>query len=287
MLPDRAAAEAVADALVRVMGEAFAGQPRRVIAHTVRVNVDCWRRYTIALDSGTGTLIVRMGPLVTTGGVSLPGQERPPDSASSEGAAVRKLNFPLAGETSREYDVDIFNGPSFTFRREGTHLRVDFLDWHHRWTHSLTLAVATGLVLGLGVMLAWGNVQGRWAALVAMLGAAAHVLEDQLGHMGCNLLWPLTRERTPGPGLLHAGDPIPNFLVVWTSLAVILYNLDRFGGPGLLSAGTYLPLVVGLPWLLLGSAHLLSLRKVTNQAAGETHDVGDFERRAEAEAPTE
>jgi membrane-bound metal-dependent hydrolase YbcI (DUF457 family) len=286
LLPGRAAADAVADGLVRAMREAFErGVPRRVMAHTVRLGVDCWRRYTIQLDPRAGTLSVRMGPLVTTGGVVVPGTEPQHAVEPSDAVAVRALDLPLAEADSRHFDVDIFTGPSFTFRREGDRLTVAFLDWHHRWTHSLPVAVAIGACLGVCVGWGWGPVQGRWAAIVALIGATAHVLEDQLGHMGCNLLWPLTRERTPGLGLLHSGDPVPNFLVVWTSIALILLNLDRFAGPGVLSQGPYLLLVMGLPWLLLGGAHLLRrLRGGVDLGAKAGYAVSDGERRSEAEA---
>jgi membrane-bound metal-dependent hydrolase YbcI (DUF457 family) len=373
-LPDYAAAEAVAEALVRTMREAFeGGAPRRVIAHTVRLGVDCWRRYTLRFDPHAGTLSVVMGPLVTTGGAEVPramrqrtlqrqagqagerqrtlqrqagqaaerqqtlqrqagqaverqqtlqrqagqaverqrtlqrqagqaverqrtlqrqaGQaverrqtlQRQTGQAAEppEGIAVRALGFPLADMVSRQYDIDIFTGPSFTFRRVDDRLTVDFLDWHHRWTHSLALAVVVGVCVGACVSLGWGSVLGRWAALVAMLGAAAHALEDQLGHMGCNLLWPLTRERTPGLGLLHAGDPLPNFLVVWTSLALILFNLDRFGGPGSLPRGPYLLLAIGLPWLLIVGTYPAGGQRGASEAPDS---AGDADRLAEAEA---
>ena len=55
-----------------------------------------------------------------------------------------------------------------------------------------------------------------------------HVLEDQLGYLGSNLLWPLTKVRSTGMKLIHAGDTIPNFFTVGTMVYVILFNLDRF-----------------------------------------------------------
>jgi len=157
--------------------------------------------------------------------------------------------YPVVHAYRRIYHVDIFTGPSFMFMREGDRLAISFLDWHHRWTHSLPLALAVGLGAGLLCGVVWGSPAVWLCGGVTALGFAAHVLEDQLGHMGCNLFWPVTRGRTPGLGLLHAADAWPNFLTVWTSLAVILLNLDRFGGPGLLPVGPYLALAVAGPWV--------------------------------------
>ena len=275
--PMPTAADRLADDLARLMREAFDRGPRRVIVHTVRLGIDRWQRYILRLDSASGTLSVRLGPVVTTGRVVV--------SETSAGApAVRALGFPLTGTEERQFEIDVFTGPSFAFRRAGDDLRVTFLDWHHRWTHSLPVAVAIGVVVGACVSWGWGTTQGAWAMLVAAVGALAHVLEDQLGHMGCNLLWPLTRERAPGLGLLHAGDAIPNFLVVWTSLALILLNLDRLGGPAVISPGPYLLLAVGLPWLLLGGLHL---RRVRAGVRMDAEARRDDERLAEAEAHTD
>jgi hypothetical protein len=54
------------------------------------------------------------------------------------------------------------------------------------------------------------------------------VLEDQLGYLGRNLLWPLTKVRSTGMKLIHAGDAIPNFFTVGTCCMLIIFNLDRF-----------------------------------------------------------
>ncbi len=266
------AAESIAEALVRAMRSAFeTGRPFRVITHTVQMGRDLWRRYTVsfmsASDAGMGErggrLYVRLGPLVNTNGIDLPGSEL--------GAPVveRSLAFDLVAPYDRDYVIDGFTGPTFTFTRESDRLVVNFLDWHHRWTHSLLLAVAAGAVIGVLGALTAGPAVGWLSGILTLLGYAAHVLEDQLGHMGCNLLWPVTRRRMPGLGLLHAGEAIPNFLVVWTSLALVLYNLDRFGGPGYLPEVPFLVLALGLPWLCLGGIHLFR-RRALDQPSDES-----------------
>ncbi len=184
----------------------------------------------------------------------------------------RFVGVPLVHTYSDEYKVNIFSGPTFRFARAGDKLVVHFLDWHHRWTHSLLLAVGVGLLMGLLVRLLTGDWRlGRWGGLVTWLGFSGHILEDQLGHMGSNLFWPLTHHRIPGPGLIHAGDAIPNFLTVWTSLAFILFNLDRFSATPHLPPGPYLLGAVGVPWLLLGGAYIAGkLRQKRAQPSPES-----------------
>jgi len=239
-------AVAVVDALVQAMTEAHeTRRPHRVILHTIREGADLWRRYTLRIDPEASTVAVRIGPLVDTGQHPLPGSA-PVDTAWE----TRQLPFSLAHSYAPTYHIDIFTGPSFLLTREGDRLDISFLDWHHRWTHSLPLAVLVGLLVGLLCVIAWGADVGLLCGLVTGLGYAAHALEDQLGYMGCNLWWPFTRDRTPGLGLLHASDPAPNFLTVWTSLALVLLNLDRRGGPRHLPVAPYLALVVAGPWIV-------------------------------------
>ena len=77
-----------------------------------------------------------------------------------------------------------------------------------------------------------------------------HTFVDQLGHMGTSLLAPFQKERTPGMGLLHSGDPFPNFAAVWLACTIVFWNLSRVAGaehgsPGLLKVlcfGALIPL---------------------------------------------
>jgi membrane-bound metal-dependent hydrolase YbcI (DUF457 family) len=278
------AAESVADALVREMRAAFkTGRPHRVILHTVQVGHDLWRRYTvsfIAASEANGACAVRVqiGPLVGTGGASLPGSDLGGEPAE------RSLGHDLVTPYSQDFVIDSFTGPSFTFAREGDRLEVAFLDWHHRWTHSLVLAAGVGAVAGTIGTLVAGLSIGLLSAGLIWGGFTAHILEDQLGHLGCNLLWPITRRRRRGLGLLHAGEGIPNFLVVWTALALILYNLDRLGGPGHLLAAPYLALAVGLPWLVLGGTYLSRRRAAEIKAPLVDQSAEMTERLAEIQS---
>jgi membrane-bound metal-dependent hydrolase YbcI (DUF457 family) len=235
--PDPAA---IADALVEAMRRAYeAGDDQNVMAHTIRLGPDLWREYTIRFDPEAGEVAVRVGPLVNTGQVPYAGTE-----LKGVTEARRTVDVPLVHTYSDEYKINIFSGPSFRFARQDDQLYVHFLDWHRRWSHSLPLALVIGVLFGL--------LFGRWAGVVAGVGFAGHVLEDQLGYMGSNLFWPFTKNRAPGLGLVHSGDAIPNFLTVWTSVALILFNLDRFSTAPRLVAGPYLWGAVALPWIVLG-----------------------------------
>jgi membrane-bound metal-dependent hydrolase YbcI (DUF457 family) len=275
--PDPAA---IADALVHAMRHAYeAGEPQNVMAHTIRVGADRWREYAIRFDARNGEVAVRIGPLVSTGQVPYPGTE--PEGATE---ARRKLGVPLAPTYSAEHRVNIFSGPSFRFRREGDQLHVHFLDWHRRWSHSLTLAVAVGAALALIVGLITGWHTGLWAGLVTGLGFAGHVLEDQLGYMGSNLAWPLTKKRSPGLELIHSGDAIPNFLTVWTATALILFNLDRFSAAPRLNPMLFLSAAVALPLVVLGGIYAWQkARPHSGQVSLEARRQADMI--AEAEEP--
>jgi membrane-bound metal-dependent hydrolase YbcI (DUF457 family) len=255
--------EVIADGLADAMRKAYEdGRLQNVMVHTIRLGGDLWREYAIRFDPENGEIVVRIGPLVNTGQVPLPGTQPPLSSPSPAGAieggeARRKLSVPLVHTYSSEYKVNIFSGPSFRFEREGGKLYVHFLDWHRRWSHSFTLAVAVGLAAFLFIGLVAGWSVGMWAGLVTGVGFAGHVLEDQLGYMGSNLFWPFTKKRVPGLRLIHSGDAIPNFLTVWVSVAVILFNLDRFSAQPLLDPGWFLGLAVGLPAVVLGVAYFV------------------------------
>jgi len=252
----------IAEQVVGAMRRAYeTGEQQDVMLHTIRLGADLWRQYAIRFDTEQGEVAVRIGPAVTTGQVSLPGSE-PRDG---EEARI-KVGAPVAQTYPGETNIDIFSGPSFRFERQADALRVRFLPWHRRWSHSLTLAGA----LALGTAGLWALLQllvdGRststwlWAGLVVGLGMLGHVLEDQLGFLGSNLLYPFTRARTRGLGLVRSGDAIPNFLTVWSGAMLILFNLDRFSAEPLLSPSWFLGLTVAFPALVLGGLYQLQRR---------------------------
>jgi membrane-bound metal-dependent hydrolase YbcI (DUF457 family) len=248
----------VAEQVAGAMRRAYeTGAPQRVKLHTVRLGAGLWRRYAIRFDAERNEVRVRVGPVVSTGQVVLPGAGSPPlsspplsspEGGTKGGAEVRvKVGVTLERTYDEEVQIDIFDGPSFKFERQGDGVRVHFLDWHRRWSHSLTLAAGLGLLGGILV--------GKWAGLVIGLGLAAHIVEDQMGYMGSNLFYPITRRRSTGLGLLRSGDAIPNMLTVWTAVALILFNLDRLSAHPLLNPWWFLGLAVVTPALVLGAIY--------------------------------
>jgi membrane-bound metal-dependent hydrolase YbcI (DUF457 family) len=231
--------------------------------HTLRLGSDLWRRWSIEFDAPQRQVHVRLGPAVSTGQVALAGST--PDGPTSASASVRA---PLLVPHYQEIVVDIFTGPSLALKPRGGGVEVVFLPWHRAWTHSLLIALLLGL---LGALLA--PVYGLALALAAL----AHILVDQLGFMGSNILFPLTRRRTRGLGLFHSGDALPNFLTVWTSGALILFNLDRFSAQPMLPPWPYFSLALGLPLLLLLGATLGAHRgqsRATPTPIGEALEEG-------------
>ena len=276
-------AREIAEQVAGAMRRAYeTGKPQNVMLHTIRLGADLWRRYTICFDPAHDEVAVRIGPIVNTSQVALPGSEFPPLSpppfhpppwggqrggTEGEREARVRIGVPTAPTYDKETQIDIFSGPSFKFERWGDRLQVHFLDWHRRWSHSLTLAAALGLVGGL--------ILGKWAGLVIGLGLVGHILEDQLGFMGSNLFYPFSQRRSRGAQLLHSGDAAPNFLTVWTAVALILFNLDRFSAQPRLDPRWFLGLAVALPALVLGGVYQWQRRRERGRAT-EALQQGDI-----------
>ncbi|MCS7060486.1 MAG: metal-dependent hydrolase [Anaerolineae bacterium] len=225
ILPDRDQPDAqhIADQLahqIRVVQQE--GRPRVVQLHPLRLTVAEWVLYTVRFDVARGDVVVSLDR----------------DGADRR-AHVGKLDYTYDGPLH----IEELGGPSLKLVPSPNGVRIEFLPWHRTWSHSLVIALALGLILGV-------LLEPR-AGLVAALGYAVHILEDQLGFMGSNLFAPLSRGRTDGLKLLHSGDTIPNLVTVWLSLTLILFNLDRAQAMPLLSAGPYLAFVVLLPSALL------------------------------------
>jgi membrane-bound metal-dependent hydrolase YbcI (DUF457 family) len=247
-------AREIVEQVVGAMRRAYeTGKSQNVMLHTIRLGGDLWRQYAIRFDPAQNEVAVRIGPVVNTGQVPFPGSEPAPPTSPPLAGGIRggeargKVGVPMVHTYDAENKIDIFSGPSFRFERKGDQLHVHFLDWHRRWSHSLTLAVALGL---LGWLLF-----GKWGGVVIGLGFVGHILEDQLGFMGSNLLYPLTRGRVIGAQLLRSGDAIPNFLTVWVAVMAILFNLDRFSAQPMLDPWWFLGLAVALPVVVLGGLY--------------------------------
>lgn len=246
--------QGIAAELLAAMHSAYhTGEPKTVMLHTIRLGPDVWRRYALHFRPRSGEIGVRIGPVVDTGRHPLPG-------SAAEGVDEVRLgvDVPMAEVEDEDIEIDVFSGPSLTFERRDDLLQVRFLDWHRRWTHSLPFAAGLGMAVTAIAALVEHVFRGgvsrmpAWAGLVVALGLLGHILGDQLGHMGSNLLYPFTRRRTAGLGLFRSGDPTPNFLTVWVSMMATLFNLDRFSSQPQLDQWWFLGLATAVPLLVIG-----------------------------------
>jgi hypothetical protein len=251
--------QAMAEAIAAAMNRAYeAGKRVKVHLHTLRLGADLWRQYSVAFDLDRNQVMVRIGPVVTTGQVPYAGSE-----PSSRALGRAQVTACILHTYDAEMTIDIFSGPSLAFdkagslpipatlggasrgaapaqERGGDAIQVTFLPWHRSWTHSAAMILLLG---------ATGWILAPVYGLVMALAALAHVLEDQLGFMGSNLFFPFSRKRIMGLKLIRSGAPVPNFLAVWISLAVIVLNLDRFSGAPSIPVLPYVLAVIAVPCL--------------------------------------
>lgn len=215
--------QAIADAIAQECALAM-DAPRIIQLHPLRRSAIDWVTYSVLFDASAGEVVVTMNDEVAR-------------------APVNHLRYGYDGAL----DVGELGGPSLKLAPlpmgDGVELRIEFLPWHRTWSHSLLLAAALGLLMGLWL--------GAMAGMAAAFAFAAHVLEDQLGYLGSNLFWPITKQRSDGLKLMHSGDTIPNMLTVWVSLMLILLNLDRVRDVPLIAPGPFLGFAVLLPAVVL------------------------------------
>lgn len=236
--PEQPDPQAIAERIAGAMNRAYeTGQRVKIRIHTVRLGADLWRQMCLIFDRPRNDVVVRMGPVVTTGQIPLAGSEIP-----GLGTGRAPVKAPILHTYDDEVIIDIFSGPSLAFDRQDNAVRVTFLPWHRAWTHSFLVALLVGAA-GLAISPIVG--------LVMALAVLAHIVTDQLGFMGSNLLFPITKRRTMGWKLFRSGDALPNFMSVWISMALILLNLDRFSSAPILPPLPYLVTVVFLPCILL------------------------------------
>jgi membrane-bound metal-dependent hydrolase YbcI (DUF457 family) len=243
--------QVIADALAEAVKRAHEGKkPVRIKLNTVKLGADYWQQYVVRFDAAKQEVQVKFGPVVNTGQVPVP------NSASEKTPLGRaSLACPIVQNYDATTRVDIFDGPTFTMQSDGQgKVVLHFLPWHRNWSHSF---VVGALFACIGWLL-W-----NWqAAVVIMAGFSAHVLEDQLGLMGSNLFFPVTRKRFSGLHMMRSGDAVPNFAAVWLCCLLIFWNLYRYM-PNLLYHFSFLRLLLYggvIPMALFGLAHYLLTR---------------------------
>ncbi len=224
--------QTIADQLAGAFDRAAENGECRVKLSTIRMGADLWQQYKIKFDAEAGEVVVKLGPVVNTGQVPVPNS-----TSQNRPAGRAKLKHPVVQTYDAVTTVDIFDGPSFLFaKNEEGRIEAHFLPWHRNWSHSYTVGVSAGLVIWLlwGLM-AWlgqqsmsGFIHGWKPLVIIALGYAGHLVEDQMGFMGSNLLYPFTKKRMKGMHVMRSGDSLPNFLAVWICCVIIFWNLYRF-----------------------------------------------------------
>jgi len=211
--PDKPDPQMIADAVAYAINRAFTeSRPLKIRLNTISVGADRWQQYTVRFDVSGKRVVVSYGNVVDTG------QNPIAACPATDLEASAPLACPLVLDYEAVVNVDIFEGPLFTMRPvPGGMVRPEFIAWHREWSHGL---LAAGL-LALGGAALFG-----WLAGGVMLAAyGAHIMADQLGFMGSNLLFPLTRKRTNGFGLLHSSSGVANAVTIWLSCLLIFWNL--------------------------------------------------------------
>lgn len=204
-------ADAMAGAIRRVHET---HRPLSVKVHTSSPGAGLWHRFRITLGVTGNSVTVAYDGVVTTSRQT--STNPPPDPIT----ATITLPCAVTSDYLATSEVDIFEGPSFTFEPlPDGRIIARFIPWHRQWSHSLTVGAAIGVVIGfIGTPL---------AGLVAAGAHALHALLDQCGYMGTNLLYPFTRRRSAGLQWLRSGNSLANLGVVWTACLLIFWNLSR------------------------------------------------------------
>jgi len=257
--PDNPNPQEIADKLadaINKAGRIEPGKMMKVRLHSMRIGPDLWKEYAVFFDTRKKEVKVRLGPECTTGRAMVPETEPPEEEAVKTAPFEPKLIDPYG----RPSQIASFSGPSFGFqkRKDGS-VEVIFLPWHRRSGHSLTMGAFFAAIVYLLASLAGSTIPHIWAAAV-FLPWAMHIILDQYGHMGNNLFWPFTKGRNQGLGLVSAADPFWNFFAIFSSIAIMFWNMNRFApsaermmfGPEV-PIWFYLLFVIVIPFGILGA----------------------------------
>jgi len=203
-------ANAVAEAVHRCLES---GKNVRIKLNTIRVGADTWRKYTLKFDVANRKVVAEMGPEVDTSGAPVN-----PRVSGKEKKASASLACDIRLDYMSAVSVDIFEGPVFEMvpEKDGM-VRPRFIPWHREWSHSFVIGFLFSLIAAVALDI--------YAGMIVFTAWAAHILFDQLGFMGSNVLYPFKKHRVPGMKKAHAVDILPNFMTVWISCMVIFWNL--------------------------------------------------------------
>jgi membrane-bound metal-dependent hydrolase YbcI (DUF457 family) len=236
---DRLDPKPVAETVAKAIDDAQNEQRMTTVKlDTMKLSPNYWRTYSVRIDPHEKRVTAKIGPLKTIG-QAMGGGGYLPESEPGEGGEARaRFSADVVQTYGAETKAEIFSGPDFAFVPDRGRVRVDFIPWHRIWTHSLTLGVLWGLIvillIGLGRQVIPGGASGflggmsLTAGLIAVLGFWSHVLVDQTGKLGCNLLFPFTKKRTGGLGLTESGSVFGNFALNYLCIAIVIWNLNAY-----------------------------------------------------------
>ncbi len=259
----------VADEIARAV--AMAADEKRYIRLklvSVRLGADFWQQYMVNFDNDNMEVTVKFGPVVNTGQAPVEGTaERYPTVGRA------KLKAKVIQTYDADLKVDIFDGPTVGLApREDGDFDLEFLPWHREWSHALTVGIFLGILWAL-ITVFIGGWSMAWQGFVTIAACyGIHVIEDQMGHMGSNLFYPFSKNRTPGLHWMHSGDGLPNFLTVWISCILIFWNLYR-GQPAMTVHFSFFHLVMVA--LVVPGFIFWALRKFLNRASTVEVEKGD------------
>ena len=264
--PNNLNAKKIAKQIAKAANEAYeTGKTTEVQLHTIKLSAFTWRRYTVMFDSKTDSVVVEIGPVVSTSQVPYPGTELQ-NHKKQKGKA--KIKGKLSQELQKPFIIDIKSGPSFKFERKGDKLEVEFLPWYRQWSHSFTVGILLGIIAGL--------IFGKLAGIIAALAFSLHIIEDLFGFMGGNLLYPFTKNRTKGAKLIKTNSPLGNFLITYANLIIIIFNLNRFSPSPIITIPWYLYFLI--TFIVSGFFEIEDIthhEKMTAKMIEEMDDVED------------
>ncbi len=207
----------IARAIANSISDAILSQRTiKIKLDSMPLGQDQWLRYHVKFDVAERTVRVDIGDIVDTGGQPL----APPSIPASKRTATVPLGTDIHIEYMATTSIDIFDGPMFSMEptRNGT-VNIRFIPWHREWTHSLPIAAALGLMIGL--------LTSATTGVVAGLALAAHGGVDHLGQLGTNLMFPFQKRRRWGLGWLTSAHTFGNLALTWASCVLIFWNLMR------------------------------------------------------------
>jgi len=213
--PNKLDPQMIADAVALAVNKAHEiGKPVKLKLDTIRLGSNLWRQYEVTFDVARRRVCVSYGPVVDTGRAVVHRNDLRKSEKSASAPVACELKLDYTATTT----IDIFDGPSFQMQPlSDGRIMPHFIPWHRAWSHSLVI----GLVLALAGTVIWDYVAG----LVIGCAYFGHILLDQLGFMGSNLLFPFQKFRIEGAKRLHSDDAFANLAVVWLSCMLIFWNL--------------------------------------------------------------